>query len=184
MMRHEKTLTRSDLIVRGLFLAVVVIGGIVGWLQQIEAAPEDGAGAPVVAANIGMVLPAVPTCQSNVSNMPPPSVRPDGTANGDAGKRRTLSGSVRSSAGCMPIGGAKIEFWPSGEDAADDRAKRAPLFADANGKYRLQCDLPAADGAYIYLRVSADGYATLTTQYQPEPSQAESEFDIVLEPEK
>jgi hypothetical protein len=49
------------------------------------------------------------------------------------------------------------------------------------GQYRLQCQVPAADGAYMYLRVSADGYARITTQYQPKARQAESEFDIVLQ---
>jgi len=179
MMHYNKALKPSDLIVRGLFLAAVVIGGIADRLQ-LSAAPEaPNAAAPVAAAGIGPALPAAPACRAD-AEMPAPATKPSAATSASSGRRHVLSGSVRSSADCTPIGGAKIEFWPAG----DDPAARAMLFADTNGKYRLQCDLPAANGAYIYLRVSADGYATLTTQYQPKARQPESEFDIVLQPGK
>jgi len=185
MVDHDKMLKRSDLIVRGLFLGVIVIGGIVG-RPQFEASPGAAeANAPIAAADMGPGLFIVPSCRSNDAETSEPSTEPVVLAGADASQPQVLSGSVRSSAGCAPIGGAKIEFWPVGPDAADGHSKRATLFADANGKYRLRCDHPAADrAAYIYLRVSADGYATLMTHYQPKPSQAESEFDIVLEPGK
>jgi hypothetical protein len=185
MVHHDKMLKRSDLIVRGLFLGVVVIGGIVGRLR-FEASPGAAeANAPMAAANIGLVLPAPQSCRSDDAEPSAHSTEPVVPTGADASQPQVLSGSVRSSAGCAPIGGAKIEFWPVGPDAADGHSKRTTLFADANGKYRLRCDLPAADrAAYIYLRVSADGYATLMAHYQPKPSQAESEFDIVLEPGK
>ena len=174
MMRNDTMLKPSDLIVRGLFLAVVIIGGIAGRQRQLDAD-----------MSLGLVPAASPTCQTNDPETSAPAATPGTPTRAEAGQRQVLSGSVRSSAGCVPIGGAKIEFWPDGPDAAHDHAQRGTLFADGNGKYRLQCDFPAADrAAYMYLRVSADGYATLMTQYGPKPSQAESEFAIVLQPGK
>jgi hypothetical protein len=182
-MRDNKMLKRSDLIVRGLFLAVIVIGGIVGRLPLETAPAAPGLGAPLVAADIGPALPEASICRPT-AEMPAPAAKPDGSASSADRRRHVLSGSIRSSVDCAPVGGAKIEFWPSGADTPDDHTSRAMLFADANGKYRLQCEVPAAEGAYIYLRVTADGYATFTTQYQPNARQTEGEFDIVLQPGK
>jgi len=164
------------MLVRGVFVLVVLIGGLVDRLQSNTAFEPASANAPLAAAAMGQVLPETPACQ--------PAASPDRATPGDAGRRHVLSGSVRSSAGRTPIGGAKVEFWPAGRNAASDRVEHATLFADANGNYQLRCDRLAADGAYIYLRVSADGYVTLTTQYQARASQAEHEFDIVLQPRK
>jgi hypothetical protein len=165
-------------------LSVVVIGGIVGRLQQTKALPDTAAAvSPVVEADMGLgiTLPDLPTCRTSDASPSAPGAKLDTQATG--GGRQVLSGAVRSSDGCAPIAGAKIEFWPAGSDTASGQEERATLYADRSGKYRLQCDLPAGDsGKYIYLRVSADGYATLMLQYKPQVHQTESEFDIVLQP--
>src|SRR5215211_445789 len=104
MMHYDKMLKRSDLLVRGLFLAVVVIGAIVD-RPQLKTAPEaPGAAAPVAAADIGLALPASPTCRR--AEMSAPATGPDAATSTHSGRRHVVSGSVRSSAGCTPIGGA------------------------------------------------------------------------------
>ena len=178
-MRPIKTIRPTDLAIRGLFLSVVLIGGIVGHLQHNQAVPGTATNVRPVEAGmgIGFGLPFARQC----------SLAEAGAARADAhaqvaSHRQVLSGSVLSSDGCAPIGGAKIEFWPDGPAAAPSTS-----IADGAGRYRLQCDIPAADddeAGYIHLRVSADGYNTLTTQYAPRADQADDHFDIVLQPGK
>lgn len=180
-MRPIKTIKPADLAVRGAFLSVVLIGGIVGGLRQHEAVPGTAASVRPVEASIslGFGLPSVRHCKPTDTGAG--AARADASAQ-PASRRQVLSGSVLSSDGCTPIGGAKIEFWPAGPAAATSTS-----IADGAGHYRLQCDIPAADdgeAGYIHLRVSADGYNTLTTQYASQTSQDEDHFDIVLEPGK
>ena len=164
-----------------MFLSAVVIGGIVGHLQQTGAAPEMAVNEPVIEAGMDSAfdLSIAEQCQPTDAG----AGAPNASSDAQPATPQVLSGSVRSSAGCEPIAGAKIEFWPAGPQAAQPET----LFVGADGHYNLQCDLPDADtdsAGYIYLRVSADGYDTLTTQYTPRPNLIEDQFDIVLQPGK
>lgn len=182
-MRPLKMLKPIDIAIRGVFLAVVVIGGVVGQLRSQATPTESMSGAENVAEfGMGLPLPAARSCQPTAAD----TAQPRADTQPGARQEYVLSGSVKSSTGCTPIGGARIEFWPSGAGATkQDEAGVA--FADASGAYRFNCnDTATASGrpGPIHLRVSADGYTALVTDYDPKGSPAEGEFDVVLQPGK
>jgi hypothetical protein len=183
-MRPIKTLTPVDLAIRGLFLAAVAIGGLVGQGQRTSAA-AGSAEVPSQAVMSSMVTsglwPRAVVCQSTdaATAAPASATQP---ASG-----YLLRGRVRSRAGCTPVGGATIEFWRGDAQVANGGGQHASLQADVDGAYRLHCDPPAAEAGgrdYIYLRVSAEGYTPVIAQYQPKAGRAEDWLDIVLEPEE
>lgn len=181
-MRPLKTLKPIDLAIRGAFLTVVLIGGVLGQRSQGAQQASQGGQAAALELGMGLPLPAATACQPTTADTDQSS------AAAQPGKSQDyiVSGSVKSSAGCTPIGGAKIEFWPAqASDADQDGA--GITFADANGAYRFHCnDATSAAGkpGSIHVRVSADGYAPLVTRYTPDEGPAEGEFDVVLEPGK
>lgn len=180
-MRPLKTLKPIDLAVRGTFLAVVLIGGMLGQ-QRSQGAQQTSQAeqAAVIELGMGLPLPAVAGCQPTAAD----TEQSGAAAQPGKSQDYVVSGSVKSSAGCAPIGGAKIEFWPAQSSAADQNGAGI-TFADANGAYRFHCnDAASAAGkpGPIHMRVSADGYAPLVTRYTPDDGPAEGEFDVVLEP--
>jgi hypothetical protein len=182
-MRPIKTLTPVDLAIRGLFLAAIAIGGFVGRSQQTNAATESAAapGQVAMSSMIGGGLAPGSVCPSVGAVPAAPASSSPGA--GDY----VLHGMVRSRTGCAPIKDAKIEFWPSDAQAGDSGGRHAVLQTDAGGAYRLHCNVPGRGTAgeeYIYLRVSAAGYAPSVTRYQLKQGQAEDSLDIVLEPEE
>jgi hypothetical protein len=96
-----------------------------------------------------------------------------------------FQGVVRSSAGCGPLPGARVEIWlanPSGEYDADHRAT---VVADGSGRYRLVTSRPAAYGggrAHIHIRVTADRHRTLVAIFFPDDGTLTGEMDLVMEP--
>ena len=110
---------------------------------------------------------------------------PNAPARSSVGGGHVLSGVVRSSEGCAPIAGARIEFWLANPRGQYDAAHRATLFADADGAYRFESNFPPAYSGrppHVHIRVTAEGFQELVTQYYPSQGQAEGEFDLVLVP--
>jgi protocatechuate 3,4-dioxygenase beta subunit len=96
-----------------------------------------------------------------------------------------LSGVVRSGIDCTPIRGARVELWLRAPDGNYDDAHRATVITDANGRYRLQSNVPGAAGfqPHIHLRITVTGFRTLETIYMLQPGTSAGTLDVVLEPE-
>src|SRR5690348_16850050 len=115
-MRPIKTLTPVDLAIRGLFLAVIAIGGFLGRDQQMNAA-ADSAAAPGQVSMSGMITGGLLPGSASCPTASAATTAPSSAAQQGAGYE--LRGAVRSRAGCAPIKDAKIEFWPSDAQAAN-----------------------------------------------------------------
>jgi protocatechuate 3,4-dioxygenase beta subunit len=101
------------------------------------------------------------------------------------GQGHLLRGVVRSSEDCAAIPGALLEFWLAGPDGEYGDAYRATLFAGEDGAYTFESNPPppySGRPPHIHLRVTADGYEPLVTQYYPDPGQTEGSLDPVLVP--
>lgn len=115
-----------------------------------------------------------------------PFYKPDAPVRSRIGKGYVLSGTVRSSADCSPIAGARIEVWQTGPDGNYDDAHRATIIADKRGRYRLQTSFPPGyerRPSHIHILVDAKGYEGLITQHYPKQGAKAAGFDLVLVPE-
>jgi protocatechuate 3,4-dioxygenase beta subunit len=96
-----------------------------------------------------------------------------------------LKGVVRSAANCAPIEKARIEFWLTSSDGEYDDDHRATLFSDHAGNYRFESNFPPGYSGrppHIHIKISANGFKTLTTQHYPQTGSRNGVFDIVLVP--
>jgi protocatechuate 3,4-dioxygenase beta subunit len=134
---------------------------------------------------VEMILPTstprpTRTCKPTLNDGVSPSYIPNTPERTVVGSGHVLTGQVLSSADCMPIPNAKLEFWTEEEGLGHPDSSRATFFTDENGFYRFECNQPE----HIHMRISAEGYRTIgVNSYHPEGA-AEGVFDIVLEIEK
>ena len=88
---------------------------------------------------------------------------------GLAGVPLALTGIVMST-GCMPIAGAKLDFWQADDDGDYDHFKfrlRGHQFTDAAGRYSLETIQPGlypGRTRHIHVKVQAPNARILTTQ--------------------
>jgi protocatechuate 3,4-dioxygenase beta subunit len=129
---------------------------------------------------------AIPeSCEATLPDQEGPFYVPGAPERSSVGQGHVLRGVVRSSDGCAPIAGAQIEFWMAGPDGEYTDDYRATQFTDAAGAYRFESNFPppyTGRPPHIHLRVSAEGFETLITQYYPAEGQTEGAFDLVLIP--
>jgi protocatechuate 3,4-dioxygenase beta subunit len=124
-------------------------------------------------------------CTPTEPDMLGPFYKPDAPVRSGVGRGYALSGTVKSSAGCAPLKGARIEFWLAGPDGkyADDY--RATVFSDKTGSYRFESTIPGpyyGRPPHIHIKVSAKGFKTLITQHYPGKGNTSASFDLVLVP--
>jgi len=101
------------------------------------------------------------------------------------GQGYILSGVVRSSVDCTPLKGARIEFWLAGPDGKYDDDHRATVFSDSEGRYKFESNYPrpySGRPPHIHIRVSSEGFQTLTTQHYPQKGKSSDVFDLILVP--
>ncbi len=124
-------------------------------------------------------LPLTPACGPEAALTPRQSEGPFYTPNtplraslvepGTQAERLVLTGRVVS-AQCRPVAGALLDFWHCDEHGAYDNAGfryRGHLFADAEGRFRLETIFPAlypGRARHIHVKVQAPGRRILTTQ--------------------
>ena len=116
-----------------------------------------------------------------------PFYRPNAPERASIGKGYLLSGTVRSASDCRPLHNVRIEIWQAGPGGTYDDARRATLFSDHAGRYRLQTSAPPPYGRrppHIHILVDAKGFEGLITQHYPKKGKKRATFDLVLEPEK
>jgi phosphohistidine phosphatase SixA len=153
------------------------------WPALLPAGPAETG---EVATAEASPLPATATpeiCEPTPPDGLGPFYVPNAPERSSVGQGHLLSGVVRSSLDCAPIPGAQIEFWLAGPDGQYGDAYRAIVFANNLGAYRFESHFPPAYSgrpAHIHLRISANGYQTLVTQYYPAEGQVDGSFDLVL----
>jgi protocatechuate 3,4-dioxygenase beta subunit len=147
----------------------------------------------VALASFAMVSAAVvlPGGTASAEGCPPtpddllgPFYVPGAPVRSSVGKGHVLRGTVRSSADCRPIAGARVELWLAGPNGYDD-AHRATVIADEAGRYEFESELPGPferRPPHIHVRVAHPGFRTLVTQQYPAAGEAEGTFDLVLRP--
>ena len=125
------------------------------------------------------------TCDPTTPDQLGPFYVPDAPVRSSVGEGHHLQGVVLSTVNCAPIAGAQLEFWQVGPDGQYDDAHRATTFADTDGAYTFASNFPppySGRPPHIHMRVSAQGFETLVTQYYPGESQSAGTFDLVLIP--
>ncbi len=142
--------------------------------------------AAALLAAVMVPVPAVaaPACPPTRGDLLGPFYRPNAPVRSSVGKGHVLRGTVRSSADCGAIPGARVELWLAGPNGYDDE-HRATVISDADGRYRFESEPPRGyerRPPHIHVRVAHPGYQTLVTQHYPAPGQAEETFDLVLSP--
>jgi hypothetical protein len=165
-------------------------------MNPIDRVPEEGSKPPLPVTPISTSIAeeagpgVIPTTGSEVTSCTPtrpdaegPFYEPNAPERTSIGKGHVLKGVVRSSTGCRPVPGAQLEFWQVNEQAEYDDAHRATMFADNVGAYSFESNFPlgySGRPSHIHLRVTAEGYQTLITQFYPQEGETEATFDIVL----
>lgn len=122
-------------------------------------------------------------CPPTESDALGPFYKPGAPVRASVGKGYVLRGTVRSAETCLPIPGARLEFWLAGPDGRYDDDHRATVLSDASGAYQFESNFPSRYSfrpPHIHLRVTAPGFQTLVTQHYPKQGHSEGEFDLVL----
>jgi protocatechuate 3,4-dioxygenase beta subunit len=115
-----------------------------------------------------------------------PFYKPSAPRRGAIGSGFVVEGVVRSTKGCAPIAGARIEWWQANPRGEYDDQHRATMESREGGAYRFQTSFPppyAGRPPHIHVKVSAPGHRQLTTQLYPKPGQSEIKADFVVVPE-
>lgn len=134
---------------------------------------------PFVGAAFGQDLPLTPGCGPQSALTPRQTEGPYYTPNtpqrasllepGSRAERLVLAGRVVSPS-CQPVAKALLDFWHCDEHGEYDNAGlryRGHLFADADGRFRLETIFPAlypGRARHIHVKVQAPGRRILTTQ--------------------
>lgn len=127
-----------------------------------------------------------PKCTPTQPDEIGPFYRPNAPVRSKLGTGYVLRGVVRDAATCLPVPGARIEFWQAGPGGAYGDAYRATIYSDAKGRYRLATSLPsqyAGRPPHIHILVDMRGYAGLITQHYPRGGAKRARMDLVMERE-
>lgn len=142
------------------------------------------AAATAIAELLGTPTP-VPNCPPTEPDQLGPFYVPNAPERSKVGEGYVVSGVVRSTVGCAPIPGAKVEAWMAGPDGEYADAYRATMFAGPDGAYRFESHFPppySGRPSHIHLMVTANGYQQLVTQHYPVQGASQATFDLVLRP--
>lgn len=127
-----------------------------------------------------------PACAPTRPDMLGPFYRPNAPARARTGSGLVVSGAVRSTKGCTPLPGARVEWWSADERGEYRDALRATQHTDAEGRFTYETVAPGrypGRPPHLHVRVSAPGHKTLVTQLYPEDGQRTLESDFVLIPD-
>jgi protocatechuate 3,4-dioxygenase beta subunit len=137
-------------------------------------------------------LPTKEKCRPNIvfDASPNDTYLPGSPVRAVSGHGHVISGLVRSSTTCKPIGRAKLEFFhagPDGEysDGFSSWAGRATVFTKADGSYRFESRDPSNSAGvrpHIHFRVSARGFRTVDATYFTHAETSTARVLLVLVP--
>ena len=112
-----------------------------------------------------------------------PFYTPNAPERSRTGQGLIVAGRVLSAPACVPLPGARLEWWSANGRGDYDDEHRATQVTDSAGRYRYETDFPGkypGRPLHLHLRVSAPGYRTLVTQVYPNPGDTTLDVDVVL----
>ena len=124
-------------------------------------------------------------CEPTRSDMEGPFYKPGAPVRSSVGTGYVLSGKVLSARDCTPVSRARIELWQANPEGKYDDDHRATVYSEESGAYRFEGNFPPGYSGrppHIHIRISAEGYHTLTTQHYPAEGTTTGNFDLVLVP--
>jgi protocatechuate 3,4-dioxygenase beta subunit len=139
-----------------------------------------------------LALPAsanAAACAATPSEGRNDSYIPGAPVRASIGKGHVLTGVVRSTRGCRPIRGAKLELFQGGPDGrySTPRGKswpyRATVVTRRDGTFSFRGPYPFGGGGvtpHIHLHVSAPGHAPIDTTYVPRQGEQRGRLVLVL----
>ena len=155
---------------------------------------------PFTGVAFGEALPLTPECGAQAAPTPRQTEGPYYTPNspqrsslvepGSKAERLVLAGRVVSPQ-CRPVAKALLDFWHCDDNGEYDNAGtryRGHLYADAQGRFRLETIFPAiypGRARHIHVKVHAPGRRILTTQlYFPDDARDflwRKELEVAME---
>jgi protocatechuate 3,4-dioxygenase beta subunit len=129
---------------------------------------------------------AQPACAPTRPDMLGPFYKPNAPERARTGSGLVVSGAVRSTTGCAPLPGARVEWWSADERGEYRDALRATQHTDAEGRFTYETVAPGrypGRPPHLHVRVSAPGHKTLVTQLYPGDGQRSLASDFVLVPD-
>ena len=126
---------------------------------------------------------AQPACTATRPDMLGPMYVAGAPERTQTGHGFVVTGTVRSVRDCVPLAGARIEWWSVNPRGEYDDAHRATQVVGPDGRYRYETDMPVVYPGrppHLHARVSAPGHRVLVTQLYPTAGQTAVEADFVL----
>ncbi len=125
-------------------------------------------------------------CPPTPPDVEGPFYKPSVPLRDQTGTGLIIEGTVRSTAGCGSIPGARVEWWQTAPSGNYDDEHRGAQISDGDGRYRIETDFPppySGRPSHVHFKIFAPGHRTLTTQVYPGRGQKTIPFDFVLVPE-
>lgn len=126
-------------------------------------------------------------CVPTAGDAEGPFYKPGAPVRASTGSGLSVRGKVLGAPDCRPLPGARIEWWQANSDGEYDDAHRGTRTASAGGEYAFTTDVPGkypSRPRHIHFKISAPGFAPLTTQLYLRGGEASVAFDLVLSPSK
>lgn len=124
-----------------------------------------------------------PACAPTKPDMLGPFYKPDAPERAVTGHGLVVSGTVRSSKGCGPLPGARLEWWSADGRGEYQDELRATQRTAPDGSFRYETVAPGrypGRPPHLHLKISAPGHRTLVTQLYPRDGQQAITTDLVL----
>ena len=146
--------------------------------------------APVLLALLvlaGLVAPAAAQapCVATKPDMLGPFYKPDAPERSRTGSGIVVTGAVRSTKGCAPLPGARMEWWSADERGAYRDDLRATQHADAQGRFTYETVSPGrypGRPPHLHVKITAPDHKPLITQLYPTEGQRTMTSDFILIP--
>lgn len=124
-----------------------------------------------------------PSCAPTKPDMLGPFYKPDAPERAVTGHGLVVSGTVRSSKGCGPLAGARLEWWSADGRGEYQDELRATQRTGPDGSFRYETVAPGrypGRPPHLHVKISAPGHRALVTQLYPRDGQQTITTDLVL----
>jgi protocatechuate 3,4-dioxygenase beta subunit len=134
----------------------------------------------------GPAAAQAPACPPTRPDMLGPFYKPDAPERARTGSGIVVTGAVRSTKGCAPLPGARVEWWSADERGEYRDDLRATQHADAQGRFTYETVAPGrypGRPPHLHVKVTAPNHKPLVTQLYPTQGQRSLTSDFVLLPD-
>ena len=134
----------------------------------------------------GPVAAQPSSCTATRPDMLGPFYKADAPERSVTGQGLVVSGTVRSTNGCGPLSGARLEWWSADGRGEYQDELRATQRSGRDGEFRYETVAPGrypGRPPHLHVKISAPGHRTLVTQLYPRDGQRTITTDFVLVPE-